>query len=649
MAGLKLTTDNWANATSTVMKQQLAGQTVGVDLDGDWASYNSATAVWRLYGPSNHAAPPGLTQPTTVDAPHTFEPTMCGRYVVILFIETNSGDKKRFSAVYEVDAPQASQSLPTAQERDEYNNETGWSSSVEHYLRLHLKQLGARTIIAVQNVHAAAIAEGGICTIQDVRRHANSAASTDSATGNMENMMLTVVPINATVPASETAMLAYSLQPLAGTERGYAVLEGVIPFDTSTLGAAIGSFLYLSQNGELITKAAAIAQGNQLRPVARVLRVGSALVGADAAAAPGLIQFKSMPDWKSAMAVSVDFDGGALVDGYIPTYVAATDNVLWKSPANAVPQQSLAPAATTVDAVAVWNAVDGTQLKDSELYTDPTGGIFKLGIGVAAPTTPLDVNGEIKTTGLVRADGGFIVSNIGNTVKTLNITGNDSLKLQTLNDAHIELSPNGSGRVGVGTSSPVSKLEVAGGVTVTDGWPDIVLKSTTNSQEGRLLWQDAGAGAVGAIKMVPLDNAPMRFFTSGIAGGDEKLRIDAEGKVGIGTTAPTQKLHVNGSMAVKYRLLNASAAVSDDDYIIGVGHRAAQVQVTLPIAADNTGRMLIIKDEACVAAAAGTDIVLTCQGVEKLVDSVTTDVNYVMNQNGQSVNLYSNGTNWYIT
>ena len=91
---------------------------------------------------------------------------------------------------------------------------------------------------------------------------------------------------------------------------------------------------------------------------------------------------------------------------------------------------------------------------------------------------------------------------------------------------------------------------------IIGGFPDFILQTNqgdfaTHQNEGRLLWHDAGAGGVGSIKMGLKDTEPMRFFTGGITASDEQMRINANGRVGIGTTDPQSLLHVEGSIIAK--------------------------------------------------------------------------------------------------
>ena len=113
---------------------------------------------------------------------------------------------------------------------------------------------------------------------------------------------------------------------------------------------------------------------------------------------------------------------------------------------------------------------------------------------------------------------------------------------------------DGSGNVGIGTSTPATKLDVKGNVFVA------------NAANGNNTIAFGNIGTLGPLNGAPnnltgsaflvvssstASGAPshMKFFTTtgGVCG--ERLRIINDGNVGVGTTAPTYKLEVNGSFA----------------------------------------------------------------------------------------------------
>ncbi|MBI3195585.1 MAG: hypothetical protein HYZ34_14130, partial [Ignavibacteriae bacterium] len=96
--------------------------------------------------------------------------------------------------------------------------------------------------------------------------------------------------------------------------------------------------------------------------------------------------------------------------------------------------------------------------------------------------------------------------------------------------------------VGVGTTSPLSKLEVAGVIHSTTGgikFPDgttmtSAAATTTGSSSNTDLSFAADADANGTGEMTMATN------------GNERMRIMNDGKIGIGTTTPSYKLDING-------------------------------------------------------------------------------------------------------
>jgi hypothetical protein len=104
---------------------------------------------------------------------------------------------------------------------------------------------------------------------------------------------------------------------------------------------------------------------------------------------------------------------------------------------------------------------------------------------------------------------------------------------------------DGSGNVGIGTSSPGERLSIAGAANV---YASLL---STGGIKAQLNAADAtGAGAIGTVT-----NHPFRLETN----NTERMRIDASGNVGIGTSSPTDRLQVNAQDGVR---LGSSGNVS---------------------------------------------------------------------------------------
>jgi hypothetical protein len=95
---------------------------------------------------------------------------------------------------------------------------------------------------------------------------------------------------------------------------------------------------------------------------------------------------------------------------------------------------------------------------------------------------------------------------------------------------------DGSGNVGIGTSSPVASLDVVAGAD------DRLL--VTNSSGDTFLSSVNAANT--AYNGLALNGSEVKLFTN----ASERMRIDSSGNVGIGTSSPAAKLDVNGVVFV---------------------------------------------------------------------------------------------------
>jgi len=206
--------------------------------------------------------------------------------------------------------------------------------------------------------------------------------------------------------------------------------------------------------------------------------------------------------------------------------------------------------------------------------------------------------------------GLMTVSNTLATIKTDYYGGGSlvPLVLQTGANAN-QLYLSTSGNVGIGTDNPIYKLHVnSGTIGVNSGYnqgnfgmfvqglgagaadaralhvrgfggqttiggtgPTIVLQNAdgTTGNITKLSFETASNGEAVSINCINTDHGnfygDMAFNTRGSLGYSEKLRIMANGNVGIGTTAPTQPLSVGSRTGANLNYLNGTAASAGTD------------------------------------------------------------------------------------
>jgi hypothetical protein len=140
------------------------------------------------------------------------------------------------------------------------------------------------------------------------------------------------------------------------------------------------------------------------------------------------------------------------------------------------------------------------------------------------------------------------------------------------------------GKVGIGTTSPGSLLHVNGAsnsifVSYTDNdntaqWVDLSSRQYASGSESEgytLIYGDSNSAEnivnVGGADSRKNAVTSVRFHTAGNSAtrqGTEKMRIKGDGKVGIGTTSPTEKLEVAGIVKATSFVGNGSGLTGID-------------------------------------------------------------------------------------
>ena len=174
------------------------------------------------------------------------------------------------------------------------------------------------------------------------------------------------------------------------------------------------------------------------------------------------------------------------------------------------------------------------------------------GVGMSVDSTGLLTVNNISISGDITIDSDLVVNTI-QVNDSARVTGNFTVDTDTL---HVDAANN---RVGIGTSSPAEKIHIDGGTAA--GY--LKATNTASTQGIEVGITSAGDGIINVQ-----DAAALRLFTSDA----ERMRIDASGNVGIGTTSPDTALDVTGTVtADTFSFANWTVTESDGSLYFATG------------------------------------------------------------------------------
>jgi hypothetical protein len=221
-----------------------------------------------------------------------------------------------------------------------------------------------------------------------------------------------------------------------------------------------------------------------------------------------------------------------------------------------------------------------------------------VGIGTTSPGAKLDVNGEARINNIVTLNRGSLASLKFSRTNDFYLGIDSSGNLNFLDDSASSLGVwKNNGNLGIGTTSPVKKLQVSGSATGdlinilcvnthdTDGDTAGIGFSMTDNDlynKAAIFFERTTAQGIGDLHLAVNNTGSNVNVTK----ADARLTVKPSGNVGIGTTSPREKLDVDGDIVTTW----------GNDKFVGLQYQqGAAYQNGLLLHGDNRSTGLIAK------------------------------------------------------
>jgi hypothetical protein len=280
----------------------------------------------------------------------------------------------------------------------------------------------------------------------------------------------------------------------------------------------------------------------------------------------------------------------------------------------------------------------------------------KIGIGVSNPANTLEISGTFQSSTDANTASYTQAFNLTNAINAdFNVhlkTGSTTIGSGTTTPlcfhiggtANERMRIDSSGNVGIGTTSPGSKLQIATTAVDTDVFR-IMRQDNTGISLFRVFQDSSSGGGTGGCH-INSSNRDLMISASTNGDADDGLYLKTTGELGIGTSSPTHMLDISGSNPI---LALNDTDTTNDRFRLTYNGGSSQLQVDpnnvrsgshLLVAVDGTERMRIDSSgRVLIGTTSGSDALVVDGGSD--AGTITTNST---NSNGNMMTFNCSGT-----